>query len=380
MAAGNQKIWLYAQDGKTLVGSATTNSEGWADLGQQPEQFAIAYKVGNQFIYQGVNNSGEIKVVTPFNETVELDPELPNGGCPVSKAVTISGIPEEEPDDFSPEYIEVRTNHPEWVATLGDDRKTVTICAARAPLDGKFDLWLSSKAGYQHIQNINWQGAAAFNYAPQAPSLSSWSLSTAASLFAANVIITNDDQLAVYNELIYDVKGSLNTQLAVPKLNGASYHLVLVGQADSPVAGFKVSRNFTSLSSLPAIDVPAAGIEQLTWDASAQKVTWKTNANANIDFFELEVDLGNTQTPSGLVFTTLLDKNQSSFTLPQLPAEIPAPDGNRSVDLSSVDYQGYNNLSDWLGETQSPLITLQEYIEKRKEAENNATRVILYKN
>jgi hypothetical protein len=366
---------LYAQDGKTLVGSATTNSEGWADLGQQPEQFAIAYKAGNQFIYQSISNSGEIKVVTPFNETVE-----PNEGCPVSKAVTINGIPQEEPDDFSPEYIEVRTNHPEWIATLGEDRKTITICAARAPLDGKFDLWISSKAGYQQVQDVSWQGNAAFNYAPQAPALSSWRLSTSAPLFAANVMITNDDQLAVYNELIYDVAGSFNTQLAVPKLNTGSYHLILLGQADSPVAGFKVSRSFTSLASLPALDVPAAGIEQLGWDASQQKVTWKTNPSASIDFFELEVDLGNAQNPSSLVFTTLLDKDQSSFTLPQLPAEIPAPDANRSVDLSSVDYQGYNNLGDWLGETQSPLITLQEYIEKRKEAENNATRVILYKN
>ena len=100
-------MWFYAQDGKTLVGSATTNSEGWADLGQQPEQFAIGYKLGDQFVYQGIDSStGELKVITPFNEAVEVDNNLPNGGCTLSKTVTINGVPVEEPDDFDPELIE----------------------------------------------------------------------------------------------------------------------------------------------------------------------------------------------------------------------------------------------------------------------------------
>lgn len=366
---------MYAQDGKTLVGSATTNSEGWADLGQQPEQFAIAYKSGNQFIYQSISNSGEIKVVTPFNETVVLNEDLPNGGCTVSKAVTVNGIPAEEDDGFDPDLIEVRSNHPEWDVRLNRGSKTITICAARAPLDGKFDLWLSSKAGYQQVQNISWQGNAEFNFAPQAPALSSWTLTTSEPLIQANVLITNNSQLAVYNELFYGVNSALNTQLAVPKLNGSSYNLALFGVAENQVAGFKVSRNFVSLASLPVIEVPALTIEQLKWDANAQRVTWKNNSNANIDFFELAVDLGS----SNLTFTTLVNKDQSSFTMPQLPPEIPTPDGNRRVDLSSVDYQGYNNLGDWLSETQSPLITLQEYIEKNKAAESNVTRVILTK-
>ncbi len=318
-------------------------------------------------------------MVTPFDESVALDPESPNGGCPVSKAVTISGIPAEEPDDFAPELIEVRTNHPEWIATLGEDRKTITICAARAPLDGKFDLWLSSSAGYQYVQNISWQGAANLTYNPQAPALTSWSLAGSTPLIAANVLITNSQQLAVFNELFYGIEGTFNSQIAVPRLNGTAYNLIFLGQGENPVTGYKVSRSFTSLASLPIIEVPAAGIEQLSWNAAQQTITWKTNVNATVDFLELEVELGNTQTSSNLVFTTLLDKGQTSFTLPQLPQGIPTPDSTRSVDLSSVDYQGYSNLGDWLGETQAPLITLQEYIEKLRTAENNATRVILYK-
>ncbi|RYZ94818.1 MAG: hypothetical protein EOO68_19605 [Moraxellaceae bacterium] len=241
-------------------------------------------------------------------------------------------------------------------------------------------MLLSSSAGYQYEQNISWQGPANLTYSPKAPSMTSWSLTGSAALAAANVLITNDKQLAIYNELIYGVSGAFNNQLAVPQLSGTSFTLSFLGQGASSVAGYKVAKSFTSLSSLPSVEVPVAGIEQLNWDASQQKVTWKNNASANVDFLELEVELGNEQTPSSLVFTTLVNKDQSSFTLPQLPAGIPAPDANRSVDLSSVDFQGYNNLGDWLNETQSPLITLQEYIEKRKAAENNATRVILYKN
>lgn len=370
VAAANQKVWLYAQDGKTLVGSATTNSEGWADLGQQPEQFAIGYKVGDQFIYQGVDSStGELKVITPFNEAVELDTDLPDGGCTVSKAVTLNGVPEEEPDDFDPELIEVRTNHPEWVATLGADRKTITICAARAPLDGKFDLLISSKAGYQYAPNISWQGAANLVYSPQATSLSSWTLSSEAPLFAVNPVITTADQLAIYSEIVSADKAS---QLAIPRLSGNSFTFSAIIVPESG-GTYKFARPITSLSSLPSVTVPAPSVSNLEWNADQQVVTWSSNSSADVDFFELSIDLGNVH------FVTWVEKGKTSFTLPQLPAGFPIPDENRFVELRSVDYVNYNNLGEWLSETQSPLLTLPEFIEKLRAAEGNVNSYVISK-
>jgi len=372
VAAANQKVWLYAQDGKTLVGSATTNSEGWADLGQQPEQFAIGYKVGDQFIYQGVDAStGELKVITPFNEAVELDTDLPNGGCTVSKAVALNGVPEEEPDDFDPELIEVRTNHPEWVAKLNKERNTITICAARAPLDGKFDLLISSKAGYQYAPNISWQGAASLVYSPQAPSQSSWSLNSDAPIVRVNPAITTADQLTIYSESLYQEE---TTQLAIPRLSGNSFTLSGFATYGVGVGGrFEFARPFTSLSELPSVTVPAPSISDLKWNADQRVVSWSLNSSANVDFFELSVDLGSTK------FVTQVEKGKTSFTLPQLPAGIPTPDANDYVALRSVDYVNYNNLGEWLSETQSPLLTLPEFIEKLRAAEGNVNSYVISK-
>ena len=358
-------MWFYAQDGKTLVGSATTNSEGWADLGQQPEQFAIGYKLGDQFVYQGIDSStGELKVITPFNEAVEVDNNLPNGGCTLSKTVTINGVPVEEPDDFDPELIEVRTNHPELDAKLNKERNAITICAARAPLDGKFDLWISSKAGYQYAPNISWQGAASLTYNPQTPSLRSWSLNSEAPLIKVNPLITTPENLGIYSEDIYSPDIHQPLQIAIPSQSGNNFTFSAFVVPESG-GMYKFARPISSLSSLPSITVPAPSLSGLEWNADQQVVTWSSSSSANEDFFELSVDLGNVK------FITLVEKGKTSFTLPQLPAGFPVPDKNRFVELRSVDYVNYNNLGEWLSETQSPLLTLPEFIEKLRAAEGN---------
>lgn len=367
VAAANQKVWLYAEDGKTLVTSATTNANGWVDFGLQPEHFAIAYKVGNQFIYQGISaNPGEFKVISPFDETVELDSDLPTGGCQVSKAIQINAV---NGDNF-----EARTNHPEWISTLGEDGKTLTICAARAPIDGKFDLWLTSSAGYQQVEDVSWQGTTNLTFSPQATTLREWSLNLGTStLFAANVVISNPEQLAIYSSVTYNLESW--DKLDVPRLNDSSYSLVFFGR-DYKSIGYKVAHTFTSLSAIPSINLPAASIEQLTWNATQQTVTWDTNPSSTVDFFELSVQLSGTR----LSLVTMVDKNQTSFTVPQLPQELGgSPDDHSTVELASVDFQSYNNLNDWLSATQTPLITLHEFIEKLRDAEKSATRITVSK-
>ena len=128
---------------------------------------------------------------------------------------------------------------------------------------------------------------------------------------------------------------------------------------------YKFARPISSLSSLPSITVPAPSLSGLEWNADQQVVTWSSSSSANEDFFELSVDLGNVK------FITLVEKGKTSFTLPQLPAGFPVPDKNRFVELRSVDYVNYNNLGEWLSETQSPLLTLPEFIEKLRAAEGN---------
>lgn len=268
------------------------------------------------------------------------------------------------------------TNHPEWVATLGDDRKTITICAARAPLDGKFDLWITSKDGYQYAPNISWQGAASLRYAPQAPSVvSSWSLNSAAPLSVVNPVITTSDQLTIFSERILPTPPeatNFTAQLTIPPMSGSAF--TFSGFINPESGGlYKFARPITSLSALPSVTVPAASISNLAWNADQQLVTWSSNSSANVDFFELLIDLGNVK------FVTLVEKGKTSFTLPQLPAGFPTPDKNRFVELRSVDYMAYNNLGEWLGETQSPLITLPEFIEKLRTAEGNVNSFIISK-
>lgn len=265
------------------------------------------------------------------------------------------------------------TNHPEWVATLGDDRKTITICAARAPLNGKFDLWITSKDGYQYAPNIGWQGAASLRYAPQAPSVvSSWSLNSAAPLSVVNPVITTSDQLTIFSEIILPETSSLTAQLTIPPMSGSGF--TFSGFINPESGGtYKFARPITSLSSLPSVTVPAASISNLKWNADQRVVSWSSNSSANVDFFELVIDLGNAK------FVTWVEKGKTSFTLPQLPEGFPTPDKNRFVELRAVDYMAYNNLGEWLGETQSPLITLPEFIEKLRTAEGNVNSFVISK-
>jgi hypothetical protein len=356
VAAANQKVWLYAEDGKTLVTSATTNANGWVDFGLQPERFALGYIVGNQYVYRTISeNSGELKVISAFDETVQDET------CPVSKTVQIANI--------QGEAFEAHTNHPEWVTTLGEDGKTLTICAARAPVDGKFDLWVTSSAGYQQWQDVSWQTAASFSFSPKAPTLTNWSLKPGtSSLLVSTVLITNAKDLTIYSRTTFfdDATSSLD----VPNLSGSNYNLVFFGQ-DQAANSYKIAVPFTSLNALPSIELPAASIEQLKWKATDQTVSWSNSSSSLVDFFELSVQLDN-----NVSLVTVLDKGQSSFTVPQIPQVLGrSPGDNSTIVLSSVDFKDYSDLNGWLQATQSPLVTLQEFIDKLHTAEKSATRI-----
>lgn len=364
VAAANQRVWLYAEDGVTLIKAATTNANGWVDFGAQPEHFAIAYEVGKQLVYQGIGqNPGEIKIVTPFNETVELDE---NGNCQdqsVKKTILISGIAEDT--DFT-----ARTNHPEWVTKLGSDGKTLTICAARAPTDGKFDLWLVSSAGYQHQAGINWQGAANLTFSPAAPALNSWTLTPGTSgLVTSTILISDSKQLAVFDLSLDRVEMPTTVQLALPRITATDLTMKVLA-ADNSGMMFTLTQPLSSLSTIPSVSIPAPSFHSLKWNATNGLVTWTTNPSSEVDFFELGVQLDDGNT----TLVTLVAKGQSSFKMPQLPNGFSAKEASNWVDLSSVDYKDYSNVEGWQDATQSPLITLEEFIAKLHSAERNVTR------
>jgi hypothetical protein len=357
VSVANQRVWLYGEDGTTLVKSVITNTNGWADFGAQPERFAIAYQVGKQWIYRTISqNPGEIKVVSPFNETL-------NGNCPVSKTVEINAI---TGSDFS-----ARSNHPEWVITRNNNK--FTICAARAPLDGTFDLWTESSAGYQKFAAINWEGESTVTFSPQAPTLSNWSFTPASKpVTVFNVLIKNASQLAVFEQFVPvgDLASTLNKPLNVPKSTGTGYNLVLQA-LDEEANDYKITRAVDSLTNLPAITLPEASIKTVTWNYADLTATWEANPASDFDFFELNIELR-----KGLNLVALLDKSQSSFTMPQLPTELESSLGiATTVELASVDFADFSDLDSWLNATQNPAITLDELVLKARSAEDSVTRI-----
>lgn len=362
VAAANQRVWLYAEDGVTLIKAATTNANGWVDFGAQPEHFAIAYEVGKQLVYQEISqNPGEVKIVTPFDETVELDVDRNCTDQSVKKTILISGIAEDT--DFI-----ARTNHPEWVTKLGPDGKTLTICAARAPADGKFDLWLVSSAGYQLQQNLNWQGASNIAFSPVAPALSNWSITpTTYPILAYNLAITDGKQLPIFDKTEYNISETTTIKLDLPRLTGA--YTMQVFARDYGNFSYKITKPLDSLNAIPTLDLPAPSFDAIKWSVGDQRVSWTAKAPSEFDFYELSIQLDN-----GAHLVTMLDKGRTSFKVPQLPVGFSATRDN-FVDLSSVDYRDFSNLVGWQDATQSPLISLEEFVAKVHSAESNSTRV-----
>lgn len=324
----------------------------------QPERFAVAYQVGSKLFYQTITqNPGSLKIVAPFDETIG------DGECPVSKTINISGISEEDAFTF-----EAQTSHPEWITTLEEDEKTLTICAKRAPLDGKFDLWLSSSSGYQYIENLSWQGASNIIYSPKAPKLVNWTFTPSTPTFAW-LQVYNAKQLAVFERYENYEAGAETLQLEFPQLTGSGFSFKIFAQ--SGVDSSTYARSLDSINELPAVTLPASAIQRLEWDATNQNISWGTNATADVDFFELSVELGS----SDIELVALLEKGQTSFKVPEIPAAVGTkPVKTSNVLLSAYDYKDYSNLEGWLDTLQNPAVTLEEYIAKTMAADKNFVR------
>ncbi|MEY4589755.1 MAG: hypothetical protein RL497_1831, partial [Pseudomonadota bacterium] len=187
-----------------------------------------------------------------------------------------------------------------------------------------------------------------------------------------NVLIKNASQLAVFEQFVPvgDLASTLNKPLNVPKSTGTGYNLVLQA-LDEEANDYKITRAVDSLTNLPAITLPEASIKTVTWNYADLTATWEANPASDFDFFELNIELR-----KGLNLVALLDKSQSSFTMPQLPTELESSLGiATTVELASVDFADFSDLDSWLNATQNPAITLDELVLKARSAEDSVTRI-----
>jgi hypothetical protein len=382
-ADSGQKIWLYAEDSKTLVQSYTTNANGWVNFDLQPEHFAIAYLSGKQWIYQPIEqNPGSLKVVHPYVET------LRSGTCPVSQTLHVS-------TNYAGRLTktEAHTNHVEWDVTTklitnvrGAQSFDVKICAARAPVGG-FDLWIQTLTEdpttqavdptpyYQTFRDVVWESESNLVFEPQALSTHSLTIIPGAQgISGYDVLVANSNSLTVFEDSF--AQGAQNNSvvgdLLLPSGTGDNYTMVVFAQ-DGNVNSYKITRSLDSLED-QVVQMPDAPFEDLQVDKAQRHVSWAANSTDAFDFYELNV-----MTRKGPELVLLLNKNITDFTLPELPIELGISQADiGTYSVSSVDYDGIGNLSDWLTLTQSTTITPAQWKQKFHEAEGKVLRFTAY--